>query len=230
MPLKLLPLPPSEYHIYMRIADEAFRPGVCSIMFANGMSQKGIDYGIAKIKRYEQRHPGREHFFKIVDTDLVPKEPFGQAVGIARWKLFPRQRTDEEIKREEEEEEKDEEEYGSHPDVALGTMADFMHEFHRQMDEGRRKHLGNRPYLLLHVLCTRPEHERRGVGSVALAWGAAKADELGLPAYLEGSPKGIPLYKKWGFEIVETMPLDARDYGYHEPLTHMCMLRQPKRQ
>ena len=83
--------------------------------------------------------------------------------------------------------------------------------------------------MLLHVLATRPEHERRGIGAISLKWGTEKADELGLPLYLDGSPKGVSLYRKWGFEEVDVLPFDATRHGYEEPLTHLCMLRMPKK-
>ncbi|SMQ55002.1 unnamed protein product [Zymoseptoria tritici ST99CH_3D7] len=229
MPLQLLPLPLSEFDIYARVGDVAFRPGICSVLYANGMTPEGIRHAAAKAQRYEQKQPGRMHFFKIMDTDLSSDGPFGQVIAVAQWKVFA-QRSEEEIKQEEEEENQDEEQYGTNPDIAPGNMLNFLHELHRVLDACRMKHLGNKPYVLLHALCTLPEHERRGAGSLALEWGAAKADELGLPAYLEGSPKGVPLYKKFGFEVVESLPLDARDFGYHEALTHMCMLRQPNKE
>lgn len=50
------------------------------------------------------------------------------------------------------------------------------------------------------MLATRPEHERRGAGSMLVQWGCDIADENGVPAYIDASKAGAPLYKKFGFE------------------------------
>jgi hypothetical protein len=58
-------------------------------------------------------------------------------------------------------------------------------------------------------------------------WGTKKADELGLPAYLESSPKVHRVYQRYGFRDIEVVDFDASLYGgsgiYKEPL----MIRDP---
>lgn len=61
-----------------------------------------------------------------------------------------------------------------------------------------------------------------------LKWGLAEADRLGLPAYLEASPNGRPLYERWGFEPLREFPFDLRDYGAKANVPHMLMLRPAK--
>lgn len=65
----------------------------------------------------------------------------------------------------------------------------------------------------LHLLHTDPEFQGRGAGSLLLNWGTKKADELGLPIYLESSPAGHRLYQKHGFEDVQIFQADFRPYG-----------------
>jgi hypothetical protein len=59
-----------------------------------------------------------------------------------------------------------------------------------------------------------------------ITWGTDKADELGLPAYLESSQKGHGVYKRYGFKDLEIVDFDTAPYGgkgvYKEPL----MLRE----
>lgn len=224
MPLKLLPLPNSELAIYYNVAVAGFRPGIMSVMYPHAPpTQADTEHAVATMIRADERYPGRAQVFKVVNTDLPDDEPFHQTVGVAFWKIFPHERSAEELKQEEEMDEKDLAEYGRPP----GMVADGISAFHKIYSGYRQKYLGNRAFILLHVLSVRPEFARRGVGAMALQWGIEKADELGLPIWLEGSPQGVGLYKKFGFEALDTIPWDARDYGYHEPLTHVCMMRQP---
>lgn len=223
MSLKLLPVPNSELSIYYNVATSAFRPGIMSIMYPNPPTQEDTDHAVASMIRADERHPGRAHCFKVIKTDLPDEEPFHQAVGVAFWKIFPHERSNEELQREEEEDDKDTAEYGRPP----GMVTEGISAFHKVYAGYRKKYLGNKPFILLHVLATRPEFNRQGVGAMALQWGLEKADELGLPIWLEGSPQGVGLYKKHGFKVLDTLPWDARDYGHHEALTHLCMMRQP---
>jgi GNAT superfamily N-acetyltransferase len=223
MPLELHPLPASEFTIYYNVAASAFRPGIMSVMYPNPPTQEDTEHAVAAMIRAEKRHPGRAQIFKVVNTDLPDEKPFHRVVGVASWKVFPHERREEDLKREEEEDEKDIAEFGRPPNM----NPEGIEAFGKIYAEYRKKHLGNRPYVLLHVLATRPEFVRQGVGKKALEWGIAKSEEMGVPMWLEGSPQGVGLYKKVGFEVVDTLPWDARDYGYHEALTHLCMLRQP---
>ena len=40
-------------------------------------------------------------------------------------------------------------------------------------------------------------------------WGCDKADELGLPAYLEATAAGHPIYLKAGFEKIDEVVIDC---------------------
>lgn len=54
-----------------------------------------------------------------------------------------------------------------------------------------------------------------------MEWGKKKADELGLPIYLESSLVGHRFYQKHGFEDVEVFQVDFTPFGgsvHHQPL------------
>lgn len=55
----------------------------------------------------------------------------------------------------------------------------------------------------LHICFTDPEYQRRGIGSMMLKWGCDLADQLFLPAWVEASPEGNFLYRRFGFMDVE---------------------------
>jgi GNAT superfamily N-acetyltransferase len=79
----------------------------------------------------------------------------------------------------------------------------------------------------LHMLHADPAFQGRGAGGMLVEWGTKKADELGLPAYLEASPKGYRVYQRYGFKDLEVLEFDLTHYGstgvYKEPL----MIREP---
>ena len=82
----------------------------------------------------------------------------------------------------------------------------------------------------LHMLHADPAFQGRGAGGLLVEWSTKKADELGLPAYLEASPKGYRVYQHYGFKDLEVIDFDLTKYGgsgvYREPL----MIREPVKQ
>jgi GNAT superfamily N-acetyltransferase len=54
-----------------------------------------------------------------------------------------------------------------------------------------------------------PKAQGKGVGSALLAWGLDQADAANppLPVVLESSVVGIPIYKRKGFQVVDTIVL-----------------------
>jgi ribosomal protein S18 acetylase RimI-like enzyme len=60
------------------------------------------------------------------------------------------------------------------------------------------------PHWYLATLGTEPARQGRGVGSTLLGTLLAKADEDGLPAYLESSKeRNVSFYGRFGFEVIE---------------------------
>jgi hypothetical protein len=58
-----------------------------------------------------------------------------------------------------------------------------------------------------------------------IRWGLAKADELGLPAYLEASPAGYKLYARLGFQDVERLVFDLSKWGGQGESVVVLMIR-----
>ena len=63
----------------------------------------------------------------------------------------------------------------------------------------------NRPkgdFWYLHFVGVRPEHQGKGWGGRIIREGLARADEEGLPSWLEtATPENVPLYQRLGFVI-----------------------------
>jgi predicted acetyltransferase len=75
-------------------------------------------------------------------------------------------------------------------------------EFCESQAKTKREVLGGRAHAFLIGLGTSLSARRRGAGTAALTSGLKKADEMGLPVYLEASIMGRPLYAKYGFQDV----------------------------
>jgi hypothetical protein len=58
-------------------------------------------------------------------------------------------------------------------------------------------------------------------------WGVQKAAELQLPAYLEASKAGKPLYLRHGFEVAASITYDLSKWGGEGTETVCCMMRMP---
>lgn len=102
-------------------------------------------------------------------------------------------------------------------DGALGK------EFFTMLEKKHREHMGSRPHWYLELLAVRKSHHGQGLGKRLLSWGLERADKDGVEAYLQASPAGAPLYRKYGFEDIETVRVSRAD-DYPE----VFMKRQPR--
>lgn len=81
---------------------------------------------------------------------------------------------------------------------------------------------GDHWYLL--GLGTHPDHQGTGIGSAAIEVGTAKADEAGLPVYLETmTPENVDYYSKRGFEVAGEATVEGA-----VTVKVWGMLRQPR--
>ena len=76
------------------------------------------------------------------------------------------------------------------------------------------------------MLHTDPKHQRRGAASALIRWGTQKADELGLPVYLESSAEGHVLYNRHGFKDIEIFEVDLKPFGHDKIHCAPLMLRE----
>ncbi|KAI0838913.1 hypothetical protein F5Y06DRAFT_266930 [Hypoxylon sp. FL0890] len=73
--------------------------------------------------------------------------------------------------------------------------------------------------LTLSIICTDPAYHGRGIGTALIKSVLDLADAEGVPAYLEGMPKAVPLYRRHGFVEVDSLQ-------YDQALT--IMVREPR--
>ena len=79
------------------------------------------------------------------------------------------------------------------------------------------------PHYYLEVLGTRKDRQSKGIGSAVINAVLERADEEGVPAYLESSnPRNIPFYARHGFEVREELSI-----GKNAPVA-TTMWREPR--
>ncbi|KAM0721641.1 hypothetical protein Q7P37_002566 [Cladosporium fusiforme] len=213
MPIKLLPMTEADVDAQADLMWAAFGTDLMDVFYPNGFSATDREH--SKKDTLASMRKGTDEtflFIKAVDTDLN-----NQIVSTAKWQIYPRQRSQEEL---------DSEAAGGREHLfSEGANVEAMKEFFGELAQGRKERFGGDPYVLLSILVVHPDHQRRGLGAMQLEKGLEVADRLGLPAYLESSPKGKGLYAKYGFEDKGDMVFDARKYGRAENVPHTFMLR-----
>lgn len=93
--------------------------------------------------------------------------------------------------------------------------------FFTNLWEMHKEIMADRPHWYLEIIVTRGADQGRGAGGLLMAWGANKADESGVEAYLDATPAGKPLYKNFGF-----VDVDTRSF-FDDTYRHSFMLRKP---
>ncbi|RGP78045.1 gnat family [Fusarium longipes] len=87
------------------------------------------------------------------------------------------------------------------PAEAWPSAGELAVEFFGTMTEGHRRFMGDRPHYHLEVICVHEDWQGKGASSLMLRWGTERADAEGMPCFLEATPKGRPIYEKYGFRM-----------------------------
>jgi hypothetical protein len=62
-----------------------------------------------------------------------------------------------------------------------------------------------------------------------LSWGIDKAEEMGVPCYVQASSEGEKLYEKFGFGVLSVEEFDLVKYGLEGRERMVEIVRWPKR-
>jgi GNAT superfamily N-acetyltransferase len=73
------------------------------------------------------------------------------------------------------------------------------------------------------MLATLPSYQRRGIAAIQLAWATDLADEKRLTCWVEGSAVAVPLYRKFGFEVKDTIVSQCSGLDGEIPYVSSCM-------
>ena len=147
------------------------------------------------------RVAGAQRFKKIKHTDpntcyvKAIDQQDGFIVGMAKWNIFV-----DTIPNLMEPDGKLEDEWFEDTDAK--AYQDFI-SFHFFSSRRDAITMSKGNIVCLDILAVEPIYQKKGIGSAMVAWGTAKADELGLECVVEASQDGRRLYEKYGFIFVK---------------------------
>jgi ribosomal protein S18 acetylase RimI-like enzyme len=165
------------------------------VMFPHGHSAE-VNAAWLERHRRSMAKPG-------VEWSVARDGADGQIIGCSKWVYYATPRSDDQVKAEME----------PTPDLGEGVNREVFDEFFTKLADARFNTMRGKPHAFLHLLDVSPSHQRRGAGSRLLDRGIAKAEEMGLPCYLEASGAGLGLYKSRGFEEVGVIEVDLTRWG-----------------
>jgi len=169
----------------------------------------------------QMAHIPEMKFFKLVDEET------GKIVAWSRWQ-FPAVLSADEKKRREEREKKEQEKEDGSGTWPEGAIVENCERFFGAIKAAQDKFLNSEEMYLLHLLATRPDYQKRGLGKILLQHVLDLADQEGRKAYLEGLPPGRQLYLKTGFRDLELLTFDMKALGVEEPAVVNIMVRDPQ--
>jgi GNAT superfamily N-acetyltransferase len=178
---------PDDFPALVNVEGQAFRASEgISLMFpASPVSSLGV--------RNHQKAWSTDPNTRYLKAAL----PDGTIIGMAKWYLFldPPARPDPWAM-----------EFAPNAHVELGRY------FFGAVNAARDAKLGGKRHMLMATLVVLPEYQRMGVGHELLRWGLAKADEEQVECWIDASPAGLGLYKKFGWVEVGHLDLDLKDW------------------
>ena len=224
-----------DYDATNRVMGAAFVNSIMPFLYPNGMTEADKDHAVASLTRHlndpntssrrmlaidPSASPDPEDVKNLEAPDRAAAESEGRVIGFAQWDFWLKDRTADEIAAVK----------AAKKAEGLPPSADppFWETFFSALERSQREILGARAHILLHILATEPQYHRRGVGAWQLKWGLDQADILGIPAYLEATEAGRPLYERWGFEAIRPVGVDPKWYGGKTDCDPLIMLRPAK--
>lgn len=187
------------------MGDDLFGPGIAITwpISSEAESQERLKFHMSKQK---DRFLADEstNYLKIVDDDS------NEIISIARWHYYPQgfvyaERIGFEVRGAPAEGEI----------FPLGLNVELHDWMFRQRDAERDNWtVRDGPCWILMHMVTRPSQRGRGAAGMLIEWGVKKAEENGVPAYLEAAKLAMPLYEKFGFrQVGELISMDLRGHG-----------------
>ena len=99
-------------------------------------------------------------------------------------------------------------------DKPIDANVPLCEYFFGALDNARENYFhDDRPYCFMGILCALPTYQGRGIGSKLLKQGLDVADEKGLECWINASPVGLGLYKKFGWEELGSVDIHLGDWG-----------------
>ncbi|EAU29938.1 predicted protein [Aspergillus terreus NIH2624] len=192
--LQVQPVTPEDIPALVDLVMDSFNTPYDRLMFPD---TPGIRAWWDRVHRDDLQHKPALKYVKVVDTNIP-----GAILSYAKWDFNPRERGD------------------RYPPWHPESDANACNALFGGCDLAREAIMKDRPHYYLDVLATHPNFRRRGAATMLLRWGCDQADRDGLPVYIDASEAGVPVYEKYGFQVVKgPVPL---------PEGASAMLREPK--
>ncbi|KAK4692536.1 hypothetical protein P7C71_g4688, partial [Lecanoromycetidae sp. Uapishka_2] len=156
--------------------------------------------------------PDASRFVKAVDPGN------GNIVAFAKWQ-YPQTLSAEQAAAKGITDEKAEEDNL----LPAGANRELYNAFFGAIKERRKKLMNEN----LDILAVSTNYQRQGLGALLLDEGLAHADKDNAKAYLEASPAGVKLYRKYGWREVDEVLTDLEMYGGSGLHSEICMMREP---
>ncbi|KIV88701.1 hypothetical protein PV10_08359 [Exophiala mesophila] len=214
--LVLLPASPSDLEAVARVqfAACASDPGF-STVFPNGPTLSCLTH---LVRSYENE----------MDNDLtahlmIVKEAMeGEVISFAVWHFCPP------ITPNQEDSDLQHGDFLFPNDANKDAGSKIMQNSQKKRQEVVANHIGHgRPYAYLAALGTTQKYQNHGAAKKLLDWGLERADDRAMPVYVEATPVAQKLYQKYGFQEVDTLPLELAPWGKGNQ-SNLCMIRESK--
>ncbi|KAK2615479.1 hypothetical protein N8I77_002229 [Diaporthe amygdali] len=200
---------PNDAGTIAKIHFEAFGPGVMNrLIHPDGVSDSARANFAGAI--FPPPEKAADPFTEVIVmvAELLPEgnEDDGGLnpviIAFAKWKLvkeaLPREKWDGHYEMTDEE-------------LGEGSNAAVYNEFIGGLHQMKQRCIKGDPCLHLGILAATPTRHRLGAGTALLKWGCELADRENKTAWLEASPAGYLLYRKFGFEDVEVQDLKVTE-------------------
>ncbi|KAI8824206.1 acyl-CoA N-acyltransferase [Fimicolochytrium jonesii] len=206
--LTLQPLTTADIPRAVEIERAAFGPGPLTKRFyPNGMNETSLANLKYRVSKALKDPTSNAHPWKVVRDDT------GEMIAYAIW-IKPL--TKDEVEQMMEKAKVDD----PNEPVDTAVNKEFKAAFMKEMFASHGRLMGDRMHWYLRLIATHPDHQGIGAGAVLIDWGLQKAREDSMPAYLESSAAGYPVYIHKGFREIGKMTVD-------ESTSLPCLLWEP---
>lgn len=79
---------------------------------------------------------------------------------------------------------------------------------------------------VLALLVCHADWQRRGAGTALTQWGVDQAKRLGLPAYVEASVAGQPVYERCGFKPVDAVVIRKEECDREKDIVYVTLIHE----
>jgi len=201
----------------VELTEDAFSTNFSLEISAFGPSPIGaLAFGGVKATPHERAQKDLARIQKNASSYMLHNavDATGEVLGFAKWYIvrdphavhYPR---------------------GNPAEIGAGLNEKLYDDVFGEMRRRREKIFRdkNEDYAYMMVLVVDPKAQRRGVGSALLREGLREVDRLGLESFIDASPEGLELYKKFDWAEVTEVTVDLAAYGGEGMSTTVGLVR-----